>query len=245
DTLPLTDPFVLLQTLAAGHVAAATAVLGAAIVFVFYAMVGGRTYCSFVCPVNVITDAARWVAKRAGLPQGWRPARQTRLWLLAAVMAAAAVTGVAAWELLNPVTIVHRALVFGTGYAWTVMLAVFLFDLMVSRRGWCGHLCPQGAFYGLVGAYSVLRVAALRRNECNDCMDCFAVCPEPHVIAPALKGAEQGLGPVVLSRDCTNCGRCIDVCAKDVFTFGHRFNNPAMPANGNAGELVSPNRRAA
>ena len=29
--------------------------------------------------------------------------------------------------------------------------SVFFFDLFVSRRGWCGHLCPVGAFYGLLG----------------------------------------------------------------------------------------------
>ncbi|MET0009885.1 MAG: hypothetical protein ABW109_18630, partial [Candidatus Thiodiazotropha sp. 6PLUC4] len=25
-----------------------------------------------------------------------------------------------------------------------------------------------------------------------------------------------------LSSDCTNCGRCIDICAKEVFSFGGR-----------------------
>jgi ferredoxin-type protein NapH len=58
-------------------------------------------------------------------------------------------------------------------------------------------------------------------------MDCFEVCPEPQVIRPALKGEAKGVGPVILSADCTNCGRCIDVCSKDVFTFGMRFNNSA------------------
>ncbi len=243
--LPLTDPFVLLQTLAAGHAAAATALLGAAIVVVFYAVVGGRTYCSFVCPVNIVTDTAGWLARQLNLPKGWQPARQTRLWLLAAVIAAAALTGMTAWEMLNPVTIVHRALIFGIGFAWTVVLALFLFDLLVSRRGWCGHLCPQGAFYGLLGGFSIIRVSAKHREACNDCMECYAVCPEPHVITPALHGATAASGPVVLSRDCTNCGRCIDVCAKDVFVFDHRFNNPAMPAIGHSGEIDLPTRRAA
>jgi polyferredoxin len=58
-------------------------------------------------------------------------------------------------------------------------------------------------------------------------MDCFAVCPEPQVITPALKGAVRGRGPVILSPDCSNCGRCIDVCSKDVFRFGSRFHAAA------------------
>ena len=69
------------------------------------------------------------------------------------------------------------------------------------------------------------RVAAVRREACDDCMDCFAVCPEHQVIKPALKGADKGVGPVILSGHCTNCGRCIDVCARDVFEFSTRLSN--------------------
>ena len=111
------------------------------------------------------------------------------------------------------------------GLAWLVVLAVFLMDFLVSRRAWCGHLCPVGAFYSLLALRSPLRVRADQRAQCDDCMDCFLVCPEPRVIRPALKGADKGIGPVITSANCTNCGRCIDVCAKDVFRFGSRFGN--------------------
>jgi ferredoxin-type protein NapH len=109
--------------------------------------------------------------------------------------------------------------------AWGIVAAVFLLDLLVGRRAWCGHLCPVGAFYGLVGEGALLRVAAVKREQCDDCMDCFTICPEHQVIRPALKGADKGVGPVILSGHCTNCGRCIDVCARDVFAFTTRFSN--------------------
>jgi len=131
-------------------------------------------------------------------------------------------TGTLAWELVNPVTAVYRGLIFGMGFGWAVLTAVFLFDLVISNRGWCGHLCPVGAFYSLIGRFSLVRVAALRRAQCNDCMDCFIVCPEPQVIRPALKGAEEGVSPVIRDGACTNCGRCIDICSKDVFQYGLR-----------------------
>jgi ferredoxin-type protein NapH len=104
---------------------------------------------------------------------------------------------------------------------------VFLLDLFVTSRGWCAHVCPMGAFYSVLGSRSVLRVSATKRAACNDCMDCYKVCPEPQVIPAALKGEEKGIGPVILSANCTNCGRCIDVCSKDVFKFGTRFDNQA------------------
>jgi len=199
--------------------------LGALIVLAVYGLIGGRVYCGWVCPVNVVTDGAHWLRSKLDLHKGWQPGRSTRLWLLAATLAVSFATGTIVWEFVNPVSMVFRGLVFGMGLAWAVVAAVFLFDLVVSRRGWCGHVCPVGAFYGLVGSAALLRVRADKRAACDDCMDCFAVCPEPQVLTPALKGARRGLGPVVLSSDCSNCGRCIDVCSQEVFRFGARFNN--------------------
>ena len=229
-TVPLSDPFVLLQSLFAGHVAEASALIGAAVVVAVDALLGGRAYCAFVCPVNMVTDAAAWLARRFGIRPGWQPARETRLWLLAATLAAAVATGSLAYELVNPVSVLQRSLIFGLTGGWLVVSAVFLLDLLVGRRLWCGHLCPHGALYGLLGSASLVRVSAIQREACDDCMDCFDVCPEPHVIGPALRGARQGTGPLILSRDCTNCGRCIDVCDKRVFAFDFRFNNATEPA---------------
>ncbi len=221
EVLPLTDPYVLLQSLLAGHGPALTAAVGAAIVIVCYLLVGGRAYCSWVCPVNVVTDLAAWLRARLGITAHTSLARSTRYWLLGGTLVLALATGTVVWEAVNPVSMLHRGLIFGMGLGWLVVLGVFLFDLLVSRRGWCGRLCPVGAFYSLLAIRAPLRVRADRRSECDDCMDCYAVCPEPQVIRPALKG----LGPVIGSVNCTNCGRCIDVCPKDVFHFGLRIPN--------------------
>jgi ferredoxin-type protein NapH len=228
--LPLTDPYVLLQSLLAGHALHETALVGAAIVLGLYLLLGGRTYCSWVCPLNPVTDFAAWLRQRLGIRAGGHVSRRARYGLLAITLVVAAATGSIAWELVNPVSMLQRGLIFGMGAIWLVVLAVFLFDLFVVQRGWCGHLCPVGAFYSLPGRASVLRVAAARRAACNDCGDCFAVCPEPLVIKPALK-AVNGAGPVIMAANCTNCARCIDVCSKDVFAFGTRWSGgDAMPA---------------
>ena len=225
--LPLTDPYVLMQSLLAGHIPEKLALIGAAIVLTFYFLVGGRLYCSWVCPVNLVTDSAAWLRDKLGFRGGAHIARRTRYWVLAMTLALALTSGVIAWELINPVSMLHRGLIFGLGAGWTIVLAVFLFDLLFSRNGWCGHVCPVGAFYSLVGKWSPLRVAAVKRGDCNDCMDCYAVCPEPHIIKPALKGQNNGIGPTILSPNCTNCGRCIDVCSKEVFRFALR-GTPAI-----------------
>jgi ferredoxin-type protein NapH len=239
DVVPLTDPYVLLQSLVARHIPEATAIYGALIIIAFYALVGGRAYCAWVCPVNIVTDAAHWLKKRLRLKGSTRLSATTRYWLLGASLIASAMTGTIVWELVNPVSMTYRGLIFGMGAAWVVIIAVFLFDFAISQRGWCGHLCPVGAFYSILGKASVVRVNAVDRDRCDDCTDCFKICPEPQVLKLPLYGAGKGADPIILSPNCTNCGRCIDVCAQDVFIFDTRFRRTHKPTSHFAEETQS------
>ena len=232
DVLPLTDPYVLLQASLSGVVPETAGIIGVILVLVFYFLVGGRVYCSWVCPVNMVTDLAAWLRRKLGIRTTSQLSRTTRYWMLAlTLILPLVVTGGIIWELVNPVSMMFRGIVFGMGAAWIMVLGIFLFDLIVAKDGWCGHICPVGAFYNLVGHKSLLRVNAAKRSACNDCMDCYVVCPEPQVIKPALKPTKPGASPVILSSDCTNCGRCIDICAKDVFSYGGRRSAEAKAAD--------------
>ena len=222
DVLPLTDPHVLLQSMLSGVTPERSTIIGMLFVLVFYFLIGGRVYCSWVCPVNMITDLASWLRRKLGIRSTSQLSRHTRYWMLGLTLLLPLVTGSIVWELVNPVSMTFRGIVFGMGGAWMILIGVFLFDLLVAKDGWCGHVCPVGAFYKLLGTKSLLKVNASNRQACDDCNECFAICPESHVIRPALKGAKRGLGPVILSSDCTNCGRCIDICGKQVFSFGGR-----------------------
>ena len=121
--------------------------------------------------LEMLTDAAAWLRHRLGLPPGRVPPRATRYWLLFGVLAAAAATGSLVWEVVNPVTLLPRELLFGFSSGIAVVVAVFIYDFLVAPRGWCGHLCPMGAFYAILGRYSLIRVRARRRDACTDCAD--------------------------------------------------------------------------
>lgn len=229
DVLPLTDPLVLLQGLLAGHRPETLALTGAAIVLAAYLLIGGRVYCSWVCPINPVTDLAAWVRRRLDIKKGWNIKPKARLWVLGAILLASFLSGTIAFELINPITTLYRGLLFGVSWGLITVLLIFLFDVFVTRNGWCGHLCPVGAFYGLVNTTGLLRVSARGRERCDDCMDCYAVCPEMHVIAPALNATDDEETPIITNIDCTACGRCIDVCPERVFNFTHRFDRRLDP----------------
>lgn len=226
--LPLADPFIFVQSLAAFHTPILVALIGVLTIVAFYLLVGGRAYCSWVCPVNVVTDSAYWLREKLGLTRDRKLDKRTRVWILVAAILASFVSGTIAWEFLNPVSLLQRGIIFGIGAGWGIIAAVFMLDLVVTRRGWCSHLCPVGAFYGLIGANSLVRVSAINRTACTDCGACFKACPEPHVITPALKGTGTHL---IVSGDCTNCAACIDSCYVDVFQYASRLSpRHAAPA---------------
>ncbi|EHR0572412.1 quinol dehydrogenase ferredoxin subunit NapH [Vibrio parahaemolyticus] len=220
DTVPLSDPLIVLQALATGHIPEFNALLGVVIVVVFYATLAPRAFCAWVCPLNIVTDLAAWLRRKFNIKASYRWSPAIRYWLIPVLMLGSALSGAILWTWLDPVAALHRGLVFGMGAGWVLIALVFVLDLLLVEHGWCGHLCPLGATYGVIGRKSLLRVTAVRREDCTKCMDCFYVCPEPEVLRQPLKEGDRR----VMDQNCISCGRCLDVCPEHVFEFKNRLN---------------------
>lgn len=219
DTVPLSDPLIVLQALATGHLPEFNALLGVVIVVVFYAILAPRAFCAWVCPLNIVTDLAAWLRRKFNIKASYRWSPAIRYWLIPVLMLGSALSGAILWTWLDPVAALHRGLVFGMGAGWVLIALVFVLDLLLVEHGWCGHLCPLGATYGVIGRKSLLRVTAVRREDCTKCMDCFYVCPEPEVLRQPLKEGDRR----VMDQNCISCGRCLDVCPEHVFEFKNRL----------------------
>ncbi len=222
--IPLADPYTTLQVLATGFVLSADVLLGALIIILFYMVVGGRAFCSWVCPINMVTDLANWLRRKLNLDKeevNYRfIKRRARYWIMVLGLIVSAVVGVAAFEVLSPITIMQRGIIFGFGAGIAIIVAIFLFDLFGVKNGWCGHLCPLGASYSLIGKASIIRVKH-DHEACTACMKCKVVCPENQVLHMIDKESIS-----VTDGECTNCGRCIDVCDDDALGFSIRsFGN--------------------
>lgn len=235
DIVPATDPFIFLQSLMAAYwPTVVTVLIGAVIIVLVYAVLAGRLYCSWVCPFNPVTDLAAWCRRKLGIQAGLSISNKLRYAILVGVLLGSFATGVVIWEWMNPVSITGRGVItaagefgkaeplglwqiwvvsFGAG-AW-LLLAIFVFDLLVVKNGWCGHLCPMGALYAVIGSKGVLHLDAEQRERCTNCMDCINVCPEPQVLPKPLFAKQEST--LIASSECSRCGRCIDVCPEKVF----------------------------
>jgi len=221
DVMPLSDPFAVLQSYAAGATMAGDALTGALIIFLFYALLGGRLFCGWVCPVNMVTDAANKLRKSLQMDKeqhSMEIARGVRYWVLGLSIILSTVLGVAAFEWISPIGALHRGIIYGMGFGWAFVGVVFLFDLFAVKNGFCGHVCPLGGFYALTGRFGFLRIG-YDKDKCTLCMKCTDICPEKQVLH--MVGRKSG---AVLSGECINCGRCVEVCNDDAVKFSSIYS---------------------
>jgi ferredoxin-type protein NapH len=225
-TIPLADPYAVLQIWATGQWVASTALLGAGIILLFYALFAGRAFCSWVCPVNLLGDFSHWAKRRWKIRGQFRVGRDTRYWIMALALPVSALTGVAAFEWLSPISMIHRELIFGMGLGLLVIPGIVLLDLFVVEHGWCGSLCPLGAFYSLATRKALVRIG-FDAARCDHCGDCVQVCPEPQVI-DFKQMSDRGF---IDRGECSNCTRCLEVCPRDAYHHTLRLVGGPAPKN--------------
>lgn len=194
--------------------------IGTATVFLLWAALGGRSFCSWVCPYHLVAELfeklhLKLVEKKLVTDHEFHRGARTVMWVLFSLLAL--VTGFTVFETLSPTGILSRALIYGPSLAlgWVALLLVF--EVVYSRRAWCRYICPIGLTYGAVGVISPVRVV-YDLNHCFHEGDCRKVCLVPHVLEVVIKGRSPDV-KVPIGPDCTRCGLCVDTCPSGALKF--------------------------
>ncbi len=194
--------------------------IGIVTVGVLWWLVGGRAFCSWACPYHLLAEfaemihlklAARGLARDHSLHRGTR----TAVWLAFIVLAF--VTGYTVFEVISPVGILSRGLIYGAGFALLWVVFLLLVEIFYSRRFWCRYMCPIGLTYGFLGSVSPLVV----RYDLNLCLhegECRAVCMVPHVLEMTKKNRADEV-EMDVGADCTRCAMCLEACPTQALTF--------------------------
>ncbi|PSM52064.1 menaquinol dehydrogenase NapGH, membrane component NapH [Campylobacter blaseri] len=218
--LGLSDPYAVLQIYLATFSVSATAISGALLVLFFYSIIASRAFCSWVCPVNLITDFAYFFRKKFNYAKDTRVIRlpkNFRYYFLGLSLILSFVLSTPAFEQISFVGVIQRGIIFGNVMAIGVAFFIFAFDAFILERGICSNICPLGAFYSLAGKFAFVRVEHTVEN-CTRCMDCKKVCPEKQVLN--IVGKKNAF----IKSECISCGRCIDICKHDALNFSIRHN---------------------
>jgi len=229
--LKISDPLAII-----GQVAASKSFywpfIITALIPVLVTLLFGRVYCGWICPATLIYELNDTIAvylRKAGLPIGRRKLdRRLKYIVLGIGVLLSMLFGAVMFGSIYPPAIIGREIYYsialnGFGAGAVFFLLTLLFDLMVTRRGFCRYICPGGAVYSLLGRYRLFRIKR-DVSSCNDCAKCNVVC-------------QFGLEPLKddFGMECNNCTACIAVCPTDALKFTINVNDTAFQGPGHLG----------
>lgn len=226
----LTDAFMSFQVFAATHEFPINLIIGTATILLFYALVGGRAFCGWICPYTFLGEigekihenlAAKKIIKHREFDPKWRYV------FTALFIAMSFASSQLVFEIFSVTGIVSRFVIYGYFHAIWFALFVLLVEIFYSRRGWCRYVCPIGATYSLLTRTNAVKVS-WNKDRCDHCLVCIDTCLVPHVLEitkknAKLDGDENKKEFRLVGGDCTLCGRCIDVCHHDALKFDNGF----------------------
>ena len=207
--LDLLDPFAALQVAVAAKSVAFAGLAWTLPVLVVYGIIRGRAFCGWACPVNLLCEFVDWLRVKLGVAVRERSVpRRAKVGIAAAVLALSAVCSVPVFELVNPISAVNKAVLFGSFAGVFTLVAIVVAELFWARRVWCRALCPLGGMYETLGCVGLASVK-IDHDSCVNCGACQKACLcDPEILDAALAGEADR----VAAGDCMLCGKCVDAC---------------------------------
>lgn len=141
-------------------------------VLVVLIVLRGRLYCEIVCPLGIVQDLVRWIARKkvrrvcTRLPETKR--QRTVRWTVFALFLLAGLAGLSfVW--LDPYAIFGRGLTLTGGLFFLVLALSFV----GAGRFWCNWICPVGTLLQLVSRFAVFKNKVEKCDHCEECRKCF------------------------------------------------------------------------
>ena len=197
--------------------------IGFFVIMTFYWLLGGRAFCSWVCPYHFFAEMgervrAYFIKKKKIRDKTYDITVKYVFWV--GFLLLALLTKELVFEDLNPVGILSRSMIYGPGLALIWVVAILLFEVFGVKRFWCRYVCPIGTTYSFIGDVSPIGVK-FDLDKCGYCTDCQDVCLVPHELWFVKKGAATKEVHFT-GGDCTKCGLCIDICYGEALSFGFK-----------------------
>lgn len=179
------------------------ALFGASLVI---ALIFGRVYCGYVCPMNTLMLPIEWLSKKLRLQTDKAPK-----WLK---------NGYFTWITL----IVSIAIMLLSKRLLQINLPILPFWLLVSvfvalrykPEVFHNLICPFGALQRTFGRFA-LHSEKVDKNTCIGCKLCEKVCPSRAIVV-----SSEDKKAVINTALCHQCTNCRQVCPKSSIQYGKR-----------------------
>lgn len=224
----LTDPFAAIEVMLAGLSVPVNLLIGMATIVLFYIIIGGRAFCSWVCPYGFLSELGEYAhvaLKKRGIIKGERNIPINRYWFWVLWASLSFVTGYLVFETFNLMAITSRLAIYGFSLVAVFILISLIIEIFFFRRFWCKNVCPSGTTYGMLNWVSAGKIS-WRKGGCGKCGKCIDACYDKSLLG-FINEDEGGLREIVYVKGsgCTLCGRCIDECPQGCMGYSNRLKN--------------------
>lgn len=177
--------------------------LGLFAISLLAALIFGRIYCGYVCPMNTLMIPAEWISKKLKIQT-----QKTPRWLRSGYFAwLALVISIAAMLLLKRFLHIDLPIL-------PIWLAVaVLITLRYKPAVFHNLICPFGTLQKLFGRFGRLS-KKVDETACIGCKLCEKVCPSNAI---AVMGEEKKA--VINTALCHQCTNCQQVCPKEAIHY--------------------------
>ncbi|SCP96923.1 4Fe-4S binding protein [Anaerobium acetethylicum] len=179
--------------------------LGIFAISLLLALVFGRIYCGYACPMNTIMGPVEWLSKKLKLQ-----AKTAPKWLLSDKLP---------WISLAASVLVMVAAKKTAGLNLPLLLIWLVISALVTLRYrpyvFHNYICPFGALQKYFGKYAKYS-ETVDRNSCIGCRLCEKTCP-----TEAIKVADDKKAAINKAL-CLQCTNCQQVCPKTAIHYKNK-----------------------
>lgn len=211
---------------------------GATIFWIFISFLGGRFYCSTVCPVGTLSDLIMHISRRIR-PKPFRYQSRSRLlvhilwiYLLCVLLGIVIIPFcIEPWNIMrNVASTVNPEAVAATwmniGFSASAgmicgliaLIAIIILAVRSGRR-FCTDFCPIGGGLGYLSNYSIYHIE-IDRDKCSSCGLCEDICRSSCI---------KTVSRYIDNTRCVRCLDCIVKCPDKAINLQKNRNRPATP----------------
>jgi NosR/NirI family transcriptional regulator, nitrous oxide reductase regulator len=181
---------------------------------VITAMVFGRVFCGWVCPMGAVQHFV-FKKETSKKIRSFEPnshlhdiLRYSKYLVLVVLIVIVVITRTTWFSSIDP----FKAL-FNLDFVLlpTIILGVLLIASLVISFPWCKYVCPLGAFLAIFSRYSPFKVKI--NEKCTNCKACHTTLCDYKAIKPG------EVRPETNQMECVRCGECISRCPYNAINF--------------------------
>lgn len=180
--------------------------LGIFSVTLLFALLLGRVFCGWICPMNTLMIPTEWLSKKLNLQ-----AKKVPNWLKSKAVP---------WIMLIVMILVMTVLKRIFGIEIQMLLYLLLLSVIVTLiykpEVFHNNVCPFGLLQSFTGRFALF-TEKVNHNKCVGCKLCEPVCPSKSIIV-----SKESKKANINSTLCHQCFNCQLICPKDAISYGKK-----------------------